>query len=181
MEKKMNKKNKGFTIFEILIVVGIIILLSGLTVTYYNNYSENEKLSGEAKKINSVFDLALKKTQAAEWTSEEEGCLPSFIGYQITISDTNQFALERLCSGPATIIKTYYLQNNIKIVQPEVGTTMLYRKLSKTILLNYNEIIEPIELIIKNEALNNNNCLKITINQAGVINIGEKTNCEDFE
>lgn len=57
-----NNKNFGYTLFEILVVVAIILLFSGLSLAYYNSFNEQKRLEGEAKKFVETLELAKKKT-----------------------------------------------------------------------------------------------------------------------
>ena len=172
----MIKKN-GFTIFEILIVIGIMTLLSAIMVSYYNNYSENEKLQNESQKFISVLSLAQKKAKAAELAEEDVCKNNQYIGYQVVINSESEYVLQRNCMGQSTEeqeIKSYSLPNGMKILS-EISqvTTILYKKLSQGVLINGESVTRTIT--IENTSINK--CFDITINKAGVITKTLRNDC----
>lgn len=77
---------KGFTLIEILIIIVIVSILSGLGLASYNNFSEHKKLEEDAENIASVLRLAQSKTIAAD-ESPKTLCTTytEFIGYQVNV------------------------------------------------------------------------------------------------
>jgi len=53
----MNKKNKGFTLIELMIVIAIIGILSLIGIINYRNISENSKLKGDMATIRILNDM----------------------------------------------------------------------------------------------------------------------------
>jgi len=61
----LNKKS--FTLIELLIVVTVIGLFSGLSIAYYNNFTNEKKLEAGADQVYNVLELAKKKTSSGDF------------------------------------------------------------------------------------------------------------------
>lgn len=55
-------KRHGYTLFELLVVITIIILFTGISLAYYNSFNEQKRLETETKKFVETLELAKKKT-----------------------------------------------------------------------------------------------------------------------
>ena len=62
VNNNINKLKQGFTLFEMVIVVGIISILTGMSFTYYGKFAEGRKLESDAKKLSNTIALALKNS-----------------------------------------------------------------------------------------------------------------------
>ena len=106
----LNKKS--FTLIELLIVVSVIILFSGLSIAYYNNFTNEKKLEAGANKVYDTLELAKKKTSSGDLSGET--CDP-FGGYEVKSSaDRPSYSLYLCCEGSCdTPIQTYDLNNPV--------------------------------------------------------------------
>ena len=129
-------RRKSFTLIEILITITIVILFSGITLAYYNNFTEDQKLKSESKRLISVLALARKSASAG--VSDPADC-SIFDGYKVVISETN-YILQRCCSSCVIInnnyvctqdctnnVQTYNFDKNIKV---KTGIDILFQPLS---------------------------------------------------
>jgi Tfp pilus assembly protein FimT len=177
---KVKKLNKGFTLFEMLIIVGIVSILSGVSFTYYNRFAEGRKLESEARKFANTLSLASKKT-----SSGDQVTCNSLSGYRVYVRSTGSqwyYDMQRCCGTNSscdeelTDIATYIIPKNISITTPFVST-LLFKKIGRGLVINSNETIQNTTVTMKNNTLDNKNCVDININKAGVIEIGERADC----
>lgn len=78
----MIKSQKSFTLIEILIVIGIIIILAGISIPMFRNYQPTLQLNGAVR--NLISDLRYAQQLAV--TEQDEYCVrffPSEKKYQI--------------------------------------------------------------------------------------------------
>ncbi len=174
----MKIKNRGFTLFELIVIIGILLLFIGLSLVYYNNYSEGISLQGETKNLSNALALASKKAQVAELA---EQCT-TFLGYRVEITSESSYELQRCCGSDLlnpqlTVNKVYNLPINIKIVS-SIPSTVLYKKLSGGVVINENEENTSLKITLQNNALKSKNCINININKVGIVETGERQNCE---
>ncbi len=54
----MNFKQKGFTILEVVIVLGVLVLISGVTFVAFQNLSGTNRLEKSSQQVLSVFSSA---------------------------------------------------------------------------------------------------------------------------
>lgn len=154
------KLKKSFTLIEILIIIVIITIFSGLSFAYYNNFTQQLKLKKEAIRLNNVIDLARKKAFSSD--IYDSNC-PNFQGYKVSIS-ANAYSLIFICDN-LKVLQTYNLENNLSII---TGTgEMIFPILGRNINININTVT------IKN----NNQCLDLNIDTLGNVNIGNIYNC----
>ncbi|OGK12019.1 hypothetical protein A2954_00215 [Candidatus Roizmanbacteria bacterium RIFCSPLOWO2_01_FULL_37_12] len=120
---------KSFTLVEILVVTGIILLFTGMLLAGYNNFNQFKILEREASKLVDVLHLAKGKAQAGEnyfdqTTGTYFDCSGSdeFGGYQMELNVTD-YNFKQCCRDVATknitacssSIQSYSLPVNISI------------------------------------------------------------------
>lgn len=177
VNNNINKLKQGFTLFEIVIVVGIISILTGMSFTYYGKYAEGRKLESDAKKFSNTISLALKNSSSGY----QESC-NNFVGFNVSLEPVNnKWFLERCCntSTTCTSIATYNLENNIKIhsTVPLSLSKIFFKRLGRGVVFNNNEANQNAVVTLKNNSLDFKNCINININKAGVVNIDDRTDC----
>jgi prepilin-type N-terminal cleavage/methylation domain-containing protein len=102
---------KAFTLIELIISIGIIVVFSGLALPRYNNYNNELKLKKEVKRLVSVIELAKKKALTSDLY--DSGC-NEFEGYRVVVG-TYSFGLNFLCAGMGQEIQEYLLDSNVII------------------------------------------------------------------
>ena len=157
------KNQKGFTFIELLIVITIIALFSGLSLAYYNAYNEDLKLEAEARKVNDVLELAKKKASSGD-VNLALACSGEFISYEVAVSTTTQYKMSLVCSGGRILVYTYSIpaDRNISV---GVGVSVPFYKLSTGTGYTGNVIIK-----VKNTS--STKCIDITVSPAGLIEKG---------
>ena len=179
-KNKIKKIRLGFTLFEMIIVVGIIAILSGVSFTYYNNYSEAKSLEAEAKSIANSISLSSKKSSSGD----QINCT-SFIGHRILfqLSGTQwNYYMQKCCGSDLTCdeelsdLSSHSIPNNISITSTAINS-ILFKKLGGGVVINSNESIQDATITLKNNSLNAKDCIDLSINKAGVVEIGERYDC----
>lgn len=160
--QKINSKQKycflGFTLIEILISISIIALFSGITLAYYNNFTEDQKLKSESKRLISVLALARKMASA----SVDAGLCPvnqPFSGYQVGLTASG-YNLYRCCGATCNPppVHSYIFTENIS---GTAETAFLFQPLSLGV-----KTTDPDSTIKLTNFLNK--CIVITIGQSTV-------------
>jgi Tfp pilus assembly protein FimT len=156
--------SKSFTLIELLVTTTIILIFGGLSLAYYNNFTQEKSLKKETQKLVNAIELAKKKANSGE----VQNC-SSFCGYQFSVN-SNSYAVNICCAcnsngncaNPTPII-TYSLPSNIKSLN---SFATMFKPLSS--------LVTPGSIKLKNN--NINQCEQISINQAGVVE-NQKINC----
>jgi len=149
--------SKSFTLIELLVTTTIILIFGGLSLAYYNNFTQEKSLKKETQKLVSIIELAKKKANSGE----VQNC-SSFCGYQFSVN-SNFYAVNICCAcdsngncaNPTPII-TYSLPSNINFLN---SFTTMFKPLSP--------VVTPGSVQLKNN--NITKCQQISINQAGII------------
>ena len=158
-----NKLNLSFTLIELLITVTIIFIFSGLTLSYYNNFTQEQQLKNEAKKFVDVLELAKKKAISGDQSNQT---CNDFNGYRISASPTT-YQLSLCCNGDCSnniSINTYALENNVTF---ENNLTFQFLPLARGVTSLISTF--PITICMKNNIINKFN--KITVEKTGIINL----------
>jgi len=110
-----DKGRKSFTLIELIIVVAIIALFSGITMAYFNNFTREKQLSNNTKKLIDVVDLARKKTNSGD-NSMCLGADGTSDGFSVVITGANSYKLEPVCMVGTPSIVTYQTESNVQFV-----------------------------------------------------------------
>lgn len=107
-------KSKGFTLIELIVVIGIMSLLASVGLVSYGNFTKKQIVQEEARKFVSV----LRKAQNDAITGNKPstcGDADSLVGYRVTGSvATNSYEVYSVCSdGVSTLQKNYPLDSRV--------------------------------------------------------------------
>ncbi len=106
-------KSRAFTLIEIIIVVGIIIIMTAIVVAGFRTYQPNIELSGSIRKL--VTDL--RHAQQLTITEQILYCLlliPDQMKYQIIKCDSSQIISEVLLSSDIISINSSFPDNKVQ-------------------------------------------------------------------
>lgn len=112
----LNKQLKcGFTLLELIIVISIILLFGGLTLAYYNNFSEDQKLTSTATKFADVLELAKKKAGSGDTSmcAIAVGITPAVEKYTVSISSTTAYNFAPNCTATAATSQSYQTESGV--------------------------------------------------------------------
>jgi prepilin-type N-terminal cleavage/methylation domain-containing protein len=152
-------KNKGFTLIELIVVIGIVSLFTGISIAKYNENASQLKLRNEAKKLVDVLELAKKKALTGDLL--DKNCA-DFRGYRVIIGSGN-YSLNFNCGGTYTEVQNYNLTTNNSII----GGTGNYDFTP----LMINPIFPATAISVKNSSINKS--IKVNISSIGIIDIDE--------
>lgn len=177
---EVNKKT-GFTLIELLVVTSIIVLMSGLSLAYYNDFTNSKNLTNEQEKVDEALELAQKKAITGD-LSPASGCV-NFVGYSLDIIPASSTYKLNFCCNPnpsttkddadaacvSNNVAIYTLSNNVTFVAPAVNAKIRFKKLGTGVGLTTNDGngVYDGEIILKSAA--NNKCISITVSASGVI------------
>lgn len=159
--------SRGYTLLELLIVVAIILIFSGLMLAQYNSSNEQIKLKTEAQKLSNMLELARKKTLARNII---DTCINNFSGYALTL-DSNQYTLSYCCAGNCaySTIQTTKFTNSISIVNPPMPYPIQFIP-----SFQGTNLTSDITVQIKNTAIpSTNKCIQLSISKIGIVTIDD--------
>lgn len=155
-------RNAGFTLIELVVVISIIALMTGLSIATYNNFNLEQKLTTDAKKLVDTLDLARKRTLSADLA---QNTCDNFNGYSVTVA-ANAVTTSICCSGSCTAVNSYSFQQGI-----DAATTASFAFKA----LTANTTASAIKL--RNTSLGK--CIPINITANGIITESPKCTCTD--
>lgn len=163
-----NKLSFSFTLIELLIVVTIIFIFSGLSLAYYNNFTQEQLLKNEAKKFVDVLEITRKKTATGDLSNISKEMCSDFNGYKEEINNQN-YTLYICCNNDCSskiLIKNYFLSNGLKFESTPLSFQFLPLSAGMKPANSF-----PLNICLKNT--NNNKFNKIIIEKSGVIKFEE--------
>jgi prepilin-type N-terminal cleavage/methylation domain len=156
---------KSFTLIELLIVTTIILVFGGLSLSYYNNFTQQQTLKKEAQKLVNIFELAKKKASSGDLSGLT--CNGGFNGYRVNLTNSS-YSLWLRCGNTSVspAVFSYSFPNNISITNG--SGDYYFSELSLKIQIPSNPTTT---ITIKNS--NISRCLTITISSSGVITLSD--------
>ncbi|MEX2007565.1 MAG: prepilin-type N-terminal cleavage/methylation domain-containing protein [Candidatus Levyibacteriota bacterium] len=114
------KRNAGFTLIEISVVVSILSILTTLGIASFVNYSRNQSLQTAA--LDLVTTLNLAKSRSFSQVKPSECVNQSLEGYRVSIlASDDGYQLHAICSGNVYEIKEETFPQGITVSSD--GTT----------------------------------------------------------
>jgi len=122
----------GFTVMELLVVMGVIIILFTISLAAYNRFNRRQVVEQATRNLESDLRLAQSKAVAQEkpegWC---DGAGETLVGYRLRFTSETQYVIEAVCSNSAEspkIIKTVDLPEKIEGIK---DTDVLFKVLTK--------------------------------------------------
>ncbi len=157
MDKNKIMNKSGFSLVEILIVVTIIIIFSGLTLASYNHYNQKKELEATAQKISDILELAKKKAITGGQT-----CSDILRGYQVKFLDATSYELDEVCTNEYSMqrfaINSYYSLTYSH-------SAIMFERLT-------GWLINDVDVTIKVKNSQTNQCVDISVSKYGQVNLG---------
>ncbi|MCA9372240.1 prepilin-type N-terminal cleavage/methylation domain-containing protein [Candidatus Woesebacteria bacterium] len=154
----------GFTILEIIFVLIIIGIFTGLGATSYNYSSQKQLLESDAEFVNELFAKARSNTTAR--LIEDLSCT-NFQGYTVSVVPSSQtFSLIQTCDT-TTEVESYTLVESI-VTNPISNDLVLFT-------YPLGNINSARTITLKKE--NISRCLDLDIDTLGNITQGELYSC----
>ncbi len=167
----MAKDNRaGFTLIELIIVIFIILLFSGMSLAYFGTYNNDKKLGEELKKLTTILYLARNKASAGD---ADPSVCTDFKGYRLNIQDAHTYSLDRNCGGVYTAIQTSTTIDPLIIDTPPSGFYPYYILFKP--LNTGTDLTVTTNIVIKNP--NSSQCIGAQITPLGVIVEGDIFSC----
>lgn len=107
-------RQKGFTLIEVMVVMGIMTIFGTLSIVAFNNYNQAQILKNTTNELVATLNLARSRAQSQVrlWNKLTDSCHDTanpLEGYQVLLSNdgTNViYELDSVCGGAATVLKT---------------------------------------------------------------------------
>lgn len=160
-------RRSGFTLIELIVVIFIIILFSGMSIAYFGTFGEEKKLVDEVKRIEATLYLARSKANSAD--AADPSTCTDFRGYRVSFVDPSTFDLEKNCGGTYTLIQEHVISQGITI-SSSTPLRVLFRPLNVG-----TDLTAPTTITLRNAKTSS--CIDISLTPLGVINEGTKTSC----
>ncbi len=127
---------KGFTLIELIVTVGVVLLIAGGVVANYNNYTDNQRLKQAALTLKS--DLRFVQTKAFSAEKPGLGC-SELVGYVISFTSTTYSIQSQCTEGLVGSISTINLPTGISFFP--IPSAMTFRVLTHGIANDSSVII----------------------------------------
>ena len=155
-------KKKGFTLIEIIIVVGIISIMVGGGVRVYSNTVAGRQLDKEADGLMNILQRAKDRSVARDISplTPSPGCT-NFVGYSVMIRPDETYEDRITCDSTITVLNTYTLTN------------LEFFRLTTDVRLNFTYpygSLSTADRLIEIRSDRIDRCINITIPQLGPLN-----------
>jgi len=151
--------NRGFTLLELIISVGIVLVLTGIGVANYRIYTDKETLRQTVATIKS--DLRLAQTKAIAGQKPVNASCTELFGYKVSFSTSSYTIVpdctEGISSADALVIT---LPNGMTFAESLINTSFLFYPLSGGTSLS-DDLVLQVTLGAQ--------ALTITVTQGGLI------------
>lgn len=102
----MVKNNKGYTLIELIVVIGIVSVVFGMMLASFDTFGSSEKLNQEAQLFKSKIDEIVKKVSSGDMEGYDScagGQICDFTKYELNIVDINSYKLLFYCKCPGEL------------------------------------------------------------------------------
>ncbi len=164
---KSNVKKKGFTLVELLVVATIIITLTGASLAWYSNFSEDKGLDKQIQDFVQVIEMAKNKAYAGDVSvcGNLDGITPQLKQYNVVV-DPSTIRANPVCDGVPTGY-AYPIRGHIVFLTPTMEVS--FGAFGK---LNTNKsICIPVQNTVSNK------CKYVNINESGLVTSGVCSSC----
>lgn len=136
---------KGFSLIEIIVVVGVISILMGTSIAGYRQFNERQKLIAAGQQMKNIIRDAQSRAYTGEINCSSCGCTPTSPGYNPSSSylsgwrvDFGGKKVEGVCANttPFTTktFSSYSLSSDVTLTQPVgVPTGVLFKPFPATV------------------------------------------------
>lgn len=165
----------SFTLIELIVVVGLILLFTGYSISYFSVFTERKKIENDSRKIINTLELIKTKTISgdASLCSDASPRL-SYFSFE-TNESSNLYSMVPHCViGVPTPIQ-YSLETNVLFYYP-------------TPTVDFSVSFQPVTggadgcsyIYLKNSTLNNGSglCRYIKISKSGLVSDDECSTCD---
>lgn len=105
---------RGFTLLELLVVVGILVMIFGVAIASFNSFNRRSRLQQVALNFKSALRLAQTRAVSAEKPSS--GCT-TFVGMRVSFPNSSSYTVGHECTeGDVGTIETTTLPSGITFV-----------------------------------------------------------------
>lgn len=177
MARNNGMKINGFTMLEMLVVLGIILLITGATIATFNTQSIDKQLQAESSKLADVFDLARKKASSADAATTCSTSNWKFTGYRVVVTAPSSYILQLCCDATADGVGctnpqqiASYVINNSSITFQNSGTPR-FKPLSEGADLTG---LASGAITVKSSI---NKCIDVTVSSTGIVDTTTPVSC----
>lgn len=139
--------SKGYTLIEIIVVLGLSAIIFGMTIASFDSFNEAKKLETETQKLVSAIEEVVKKTESSDLNGVMCNGVPNGCDdyqYILSFPSTKKYNLSFECiCGSDTIYSTpnplyeYAISNNSKVeYYSGVGATNTFTLKKRTPIAN---------------------------------------------
>lgn len=156
----MSVLRHGFTLIEVLVVVAIIGLLTGVGIASYNNFNEKQQVQQAAMNFASELRKVQKRTNAGE---RPDGCTGALQQYDVTtIANNTNATITMTCSLTSPSPEPF-----------ELGKQVVFDSAASFIFKTLNQGLDSAaEVVI--EGVNSGQKYKVTAEAGGAITVTEE-------
>ncbi len=100
------KKNKGFSLVELVIVIAIMAILAGILIPQFVKYISSSKVSGDIQQSENIYNAVAAAYADSQGDATKAGL--TFDGKMYYVDDSVATALEMGSAAPACKVNTAY-------------------------------------------------------------------------
>lgn len=165
----ISKHQNSFTLLELLIVASFIILFTGFSIGYYNQFTEQKKLENAGQKMRSTLDLSRSRTLSGD-SSGCGGTNARVESYGMEITESSSYSIVPHCIIGTPSPMMY--RNEVNVVFPNVPISVSFFPITGGAECQY--------IYIKNTVLNggNGSCRYIKVSSTGLTSEDSCETCD---
>ncbi len=174
---------KGFTLLELIIVIMLTIVFSGLSLPYFNANTNEKKLDKEAKHVIDFIELAKQKSASSSISETNAASCYEFRGYQLVFDSAASYRLRACCSSSAqptakcasyNDFQQYTVPNNFSLTY-SANLNSPNNYIFFPVLQLGTELTSDATITVRNST--NAECITITVNKVGIVTESPRVGC----